>query len=191
MSNYSRNASSGNSTWQNFSTRVSDTTSGMFSSFSSTTNRYIPVNTSPFAANSSQSEPEWFELTLMQRWTGFAICAISGMLMLSLSAFKILHPTKFSLSFTFGSLLIFISFGFLKGPKSHFSHVFSRERMPFTLSYFGSMGCCLFFSLIYVSFLLSIVFFIVQLIALIWYFVSYLPGGSAAMARTAASLLPR
>lgn len=65
MSSFSQNAR-GNSTWQSFSTRVSDSASGMLGSLTDTTNRYVPVNTSPFAANSSEPEPEWFELTLLQ-----------------------------------------------------------------------------------------------------------------------------
>ncbi|KAI9296246.1 SFT2-domain-containing protein [Neoconidiobolus thromboides FSU 785] len=176
----------------NYSNQFASSTSSFFSSISNSASQYLPANTSPYAANSYEPEPEWFELTLFQRWAGFGICALAGFILFALviAPFQIFSPSKFALSFTFGSLLLFTSFGLLKGPRSHFKHVFSKERLPFTACYFGSMGLTLISALIIGSKILTLLSFIIQLVALVWYFASYLPGGSAAMARSAASLLP-
>lgn len=73
------------------------------------------------------------------------------------------------------------SFAFLFGPVNHLKHTFSIERLPFTATYFGSLIATLYVSveLEYIS--LTILFAIIQIVSLVWYFVSYLPQGHATM----------
>lgn len=41
--------------------------------------------------------------------------------------------------FVVGSILILVSVALLRGPLSHIKHMISMERLPFTVSYVGSM----------------------------------------------------
>ena len=94
------------------------------------------------------------------------------------------RPQKFALSFTFGSLLFMSSFGILKGPWAHFSGMIALERLPFTSVYIGSM-----FLTLYLTFnaggasgyVLVLGASACQLLALMWYLITFLPGGAAGM----------
>lgn len=46
-----------------------------------------------------------------------------------------------------GSILILISIAMLRGPMAHIRHMMSVERLPFTISYLGTMAMTLYFSL--------------------------------------------
>jgi hypothetical protein len=46
-----------------------------------------------------------------------------------------------------GSILVLVSVGFLRGPTAHMKHMMSKKRLPFTLSYVGSMVLTLYAAL--------------------------------------------
>lgn len=46
--------------------------------------------------------------------------------------------------FLVGSVLILVSVALLRGPLSHLQHMMTKERIPFTVSYVGSMGMTLY-----------------------------------------------
>lgn len=92
-----------------------------------------------------------------------------------------LKPRKFAALWTLGSLLFVISFGVLQGPASYLLHLISAERLPFSLAYFGSMIATMVFSLGMKSTLLTIIAVIVQILAAIWYTVSYFPMGTQSL----------
>ncbi|ORX97736.1 SFT2-domain-containing protein [Basidiobolus meristosporus CBS 931.73] len=151
---------------------------------------YLPVN-------QQSQEPGWFALTYWQRWVGFFICVGVGLLCFTLAFFTlpiiVVRPQKFALAFTMGSILMMTSFALLKGPVSHFRHIISKERLPFTLTYGSSLLLTLYFAVVAHQYIGTIIFCVIQLIALVWYFVSYLPGGTASLislSRNATSLLP-
>ncbi|KAG5457101.1 MAG: Got1/Sft2-like family-domain-containing protein [Olpidium bornovanus] len=102
------------------------------------------------------------------------------------------------------------AFALLRGPVAQMRHLFSRERLPFTVAYFGSMLLTLISSLVYRSYLATLGSAVVQLAAVVWcvfyggrgcaecqvanrvrslclifrrrrYFVSYLPGGTSGL----------
>ncbi|KAJ2723916.1 protein transport protein sft2 [Coemansia sp. Benny D115] len=135
---------------------------------------------------------EWFGLTLMQRWIGFGGCAVLAVfcfLMAFMSLpLMIVSPQKFATAFSLGSLSSVSGIALLRGPRAHTRHLFSRERLLFTGTYFGSVFFTLFFSAIAHSYIGTLFFVIVQVIALVWYVVSYFPGGSAGLQSTTASL---
>lgn len=120
-------------------------------------------------------------LSRVQRIIAFSICVTLGLVFFSLSALYtpvlLLKARKFSLLFTLGSLFMIFSFSFLWGPVNHFKHLFSRERMLFTCSYFGTLILTLYFALSVQSTPLTVFFAVLQVIALIWFLVSYIPGG--------------
>lgn len=103
---------------------------------------------------------------------GFGLLCIS----LFLIPFIITSPSKFSLCFAMGSLLVLVSFLFFHGTKKYFSMLFSKERfwvsVIFILSIFIGVGFSLGKHYI-ISFLCSLF----QLVALVLFFLSFIPGG--------------
>ncbi|RXW18842.1 hypothetical protein EST38_g7004 [Candolleomyces aberdarensis] len=112
--------------------------------------------------------------------------------------FLVINPAKFALSFSLGSFLVMFGFSVLIGPVNHFKHLISKERLPFSLVYFGSLGLTLYSSLGAHSYLGSLIFGAVQVVALVAYVLAYFPGGTQTLRlggslalRGAGSLLPR
>lgn len=136
---------------------------------------------------------------------GFVLCLLMGTFCFSLATLYIpllvLKARKFAVLYTFGSLFIISSFSLLWGPMNHFKHLFSVQRLPFTTAYFGSMLATLYFSLWLRSTVFTVIFAVIQILALVWYIVSYIPGGQtglkffskifyAAASKTASKTLP-
>eukprot|EP00501_MAST-03F_sp_TOSAG23-6_P002675 GSMAST32.ASY1.ANO1.2822.1 assembled CDS len=93
----------------------------------------------------------------------------------------ILSPAKFALSFTLGSLSFMSAFAMLEGPWNHLQRIVTYERLPFTITYFLSMGATLYSSLILRQYVAVIFFSCLQVAALLFYASSYFPGGVVAM----------
>merc|ERR1740117_1219519 len=90
----------------------------------------------------------------------------------------LIAPHKFASVFTMGSLCILGSFAALKGFDALFSHLFSKVRLTFSLGYTGSIAGTIWASMWYQSTLLTMVFCGLQISGLVWFFVSYIPGGT-------------
>jgi len=126
---------------------------------------------------------------------GAAACfAIAFFLHLPMLA---LRPHKFATSISLGSLLVMFGFAVLNGPVNHLKHLFSKERLPFTIAYFSSLGLTLYFAIGAKSYLGALIAAIVQIGALLTYIAAYFPGGVATLRfggqmamRGAGSLLP-
>lgn len=91
------------------------------------------------------------------------------------------RPQKFALSFTFGSLTFMSSFAILRGPQIHFTSMLQSDRLPFTMVYLSSMFMtlyCTFQTYGPKAYVLVMVCSIFQIMTLIWYLVTFLPGGS-------------
>lgn len=91
------------------------------------------------------------------------------------------QPTKFSLCFTVGSLMFMGAFALLRGPMAYMRHLMSKDRLVFTSTYLGSMALTLYAALSVQSTLLVMFASAVQVLALAWYGISYIPGGSRGM----------
>ncbi|CAE7832431.1 unnamed protein product [Symbiodinium sp. KB8] len=106
-----------------------------------------------------------------ERWMTFFGGALLGCFLMSLAfvflPIVVLMPQKFALLFTLGSLCFLGSFSALRGHAAFARHLFSRSRLPFTLTYSLSMGGTLWASLIYRSYLLTIAFSAVQVSSLV------------------------
>jgi hypothetical protein len=108
----------------------------------------------------------------------FGLGFVVGLPMISI------RPQKFALSFTFGSLTFMGSFAILRGPEAHLASMFAQDRLPFTMVYIVSMLATLYFTFTahgvkaYVTVLVSSG---MQLVALLWYLVTFLPGGAQGM----------
>ncbi|KAJ6809223.1 protein transport protein SFT2 [Iris pallida] len=93
----------------------------------------------------------------------------------------VLMPQKFAICFTLGCAFIVGSFFALKGPKNQLAHMSSKERLPFTLGFVGSMVGTIYVSMVLHSYILSVIFSVIQVLSLSYYVVSYFPGGSAGL----------
>ncbi|XP_052178389.1 protein transport protein SFT2-like [Diospyros lotus] len=100
----------------------------------------------------------------------------------------VIMPQKFALCFTIGCTLIIGSFFALKGPKYQLLHMSSKERLPFTLGFIGSMVGTVYVSMFLHSYMLSVLFSVLQVLALSYYVISYFPGGSAGLKFLSSSL---
>lgn len=94
------------------------------------------------------------------------------------------RPQKFALSFTCGSLIFMMSFGILKGPVEHLMSMLQPDRLPFTFFYLLSMFLTLHFTFSFggaSGYLLVLGSSGMQLLALVWYLISFLPGGATGL----------
>ena len=108
----------------------------------------------------------------------FALAFAVGMPMIYI------RPQKFALSFTFGSLTFMGSFAILKGPYEHVTGMLVADRLPFTMVYVGSMVATLFFTFTVggaSGYVLVMACSAAQLLALMWYLITFLPGGAQGM----------
>lgn len=69
----------------------------------------------------------------------------------------------------------------IKGPTKHLRSMVARDRLPFSLAYVGSMVGTLYACLVLKSYIWVVAFSAVQMVALAWYFLSFVPGGSQGM----------
>lgn len=116
------------------------------------------------------------------RWMQFFIGLALGTVLMGLAMFflpvMILAPQKFSLLFTAGSLCFMGSFSVLKGHKKFMEHLLTKDKMPFTIAYFGSMIGTIWAAEYRQSYIMTLGFCIGQIIALAYFLVSYIPGGT-------------
>ncbi|PPQ70403.1 hypothetical protein CVT25_000886 [Psilocybe cyanescens] len=157
----------------------------------------------PLRSNEQSNEDEaWFALSRWERLLGFGGCLIGAAICFFVAfltlPFLALRPAKFALSFSLGSMLVMFGFSVLIGPINHFKHLISKERLPFSLVYFSSLGLTLYFSLGPRSWIGCVLTGAVQVVALVAYVLAYFPGGTQTLRmggslalRGAGSLLPR
>ena len=138
----------------------------------------------PQQTNGSTSE-EWFKLTAFQRTVGFLMCTFAAGLCFVLAMFTLptvlIVPQKFVMTYTMSSIFSILAFAVMRGPKAFAKHLVSPERRLFTSAYFGSMFLTI-FAVVYVkSYIFIVLCSMLQFVAIVWYYVSYLPGGHGAM----------
>lgn len=120
-----------------------------------------------------------------QAWiTFFVLLVLGGLLMAASFAslpMLLLAPQKFACVFTTGSACILGALCSLKGFNAFVAHLTTRERRPLSIGFLGSMTGTLWASMWCRSGLLTIAFSVAQISSLLWFFVSYIPGGAYAM----------
>jgi len=131
-------------------------------------------------------EKSWFPaLSKKQRIFGFMTSLILGVICFGLASayipFIVLKARKFSLLFSLGSLFTITSFSFLYGPWNHIRHLLSTERLPFTLIYLSSLTGTLYFAMALQSTVLTCIAAVAQIVALVYFIVSYVPGGQTGL----------
>lgn len=139
------------------------------------------ASSTPSTVPQDVEEPSWFTLSRWDRLLVFGVCLLGAAacfaLCFAILPLLALKPRKFAVLWTLGSLLFVISFGVLQGPLNYILHLISPARLPFTVAYFGSIIMTLVFSIGLRSTILTILAAVVQILAAIWYTVSYFPMG--------------
>lgn len=144
----------------------------------------------PFSNNSVQleddenyvtSEPGYFELSRWDRmlifgltFAGSVCCYLICILLFPVLSLK---PRKFALLWSLGSIFFIVSFGVLQGFRPYMEHLFLSTRIVFTVVFVSSIVLTLISCLSLQSTILSMIFAAVQLVAVVWYTVSYFPMG--------------
>ncbi|KAJ8021609.1 Protein transport protein SFT2 [Holothuria leucospilota] len=133
----------------------------------------------------AQKDPWCPTLTKKQRIVGFMMCLLGGLACFLFAwcflPVLALKPRKFALLYTLGSIFTLGSFALLWGPVNHLKHLFSVQRLPFTAAYFGTIAATLYFVFVKQITLMALICSICQVIALVWYLVSYIPGGQTGL----------
>lgn len=131
------------------------------------------------------NEPKWFALSMTERIALFAcfILGAAGCFIICFMMFPVLavKPRKFGLLWCMGSLLFVLAFGVFQGPRAYTKHLVSRDRLPFTVCFFGSCLLTMYFAAFMKSTMLTIPSAIVQFVAVVYYAVSYFPFGGSGL----------
>eukprot|EP01023_Acetabularia_acetabulum_P009189 TRINITY_DN14065_c0_g1_i4.p2 TRINITY_DN14065_c0_g1~~TRINITY_DN14065_c0_g1_i4.p2 ORF type:complete len:165 (-),score=14.45 TRINITY_DN14065_c0_g1_i4:1526-2020(-) len=125
-------------------------------------------------------------LTWTQRLWGFGICFAVGMLFTIISIWFVfvLNFKGFGVFYTLGSIATIASTFFLMGPLKQFKRMFKYNRWIASLVYVGSIILTLVvaFAMKNSGFLVLILV-VIQFCAMIWYILTYVPGGQAMLGR--------
>ncbi|XP_059470037.1 uncharacterized protein LOC132193409 [Neocloeon triangulifer] len=139
------------------------------------------TSSSSLAAEQSSTSSCFPSMSRLQRIIGFACCLGMGLFCFGLSLLYlpvlVLKARKFALLFTMGSVFSMASFSFLWGLTAHWHHLTSRERLPFSACYLASLIATIYFSMMVQSTPLTCLCAVLQVIALVWFLLSYVPSG--------------
>ena len=132
----------------------------------------------------SQLPQKVMGMNYQQRFQVFCICLLLSGVFFALGFFVgipliTVRPQKFALSFTCGSITFMSSFAILKGPYEHFQSMIAYDRIHFTVVYVGSMVLTLYLTFTVGGargYMLVLGASVLQLMALLWYLVTFLPG---------------
>ncbi|PRT54394.1 Protein transport protein SFT2 [Wickerhamiella sorbophila] len=180
------------SSWRNSASVISHSAAAETESFFSKVKGFNPFARTGLrlplterAEDEPLEEPSWFTLSRWDRLLVFGACLLGAVALFAL-CFALLpvlavKPRKFATIWSLASLLFIISFGVLQGPVNYLIHLVSPGRILFTIAYFGSIVLTLVFSMGLRSTILTLLAIIVQMIAAIWYTVSYFPMGTQSL----------
>lgn len=116
-------------------------------------------------------------LSFKQRITGLA-CMVALSLVFNMMAFGVWwSPTKFAFFFCCANACSVGASFFLSGPTTQLRMMFDEERRVATLAYLCALVCTLTSVLILNSTVLTIFFVLIQMVAFVWYTLSYIPYG--------------
>ena len=109
----------------------------------------------------------------------FAVCGL--MLLASIiNVFTIvLSPAKFVCIFTFSVLSGLMGLAWWNGPQVYMNKIFEKQYLVRTVTLFVSMGLSLWFSIVNKSYIMSLVFCLIEFNAIMLYFCNSFPAGGS------------
>jgi hypothetical protein len=81
------------------------------------------------------------------------------------------------------------SLAFIRGWRWHLNHLISKDRLPFTVAYVASVVFTLLAVLVIRNYILSLLCAVWQLVMVVSYLVSYLPGGQLGLSMLGRSMV--
>ena len=162
---------------------VSDTASSLVGGFASSSFNKIQTGVTG-VGNTVSSTASNLGMPSRQQMLTFGVLMAAALFFLTLAftvalPVLVIAPAKFAFCFTLGSGCFMAAFGALRGFKAQLEHMTQGDRLPFTACYVGSMLATLYAALFMHSYVFCIIFSAAQLVALLYYSFSYLPGGTA------------
>ncbi|XP_021841846.1 protein transport protein SFT2 [Spinacia oleracea] len=154
---------------------ANDTVSGTFSVVSKGV-RELPGNLQSATSNVPSGKSLMYFGLLLATGVFFVFMAFTMFLPV-----MVLMPQKFAICFTLGCGFIVGSFFALRGPSNQLAHMSTKERLPFSLGILGCMFGTIYVSMVLHSYILSVLFSVLQVFALTYYAISYFPGGSSGL----------
>lgn len=124
-----------------------------------------------------------FTLTFKQRLYAFAICFAAGCLVSFLASGSLREPKKFAILYSVGNLIALASTAFLVGPKRQVKNMFKKKRIVATCVYLAMVIITIVVAVKVQSVLPTLVCLLIQLLALLWYSLSWIPYARAAVKR--------
>lgn len=119
--------------------------------------------------------------TLAQFIAVFFVGTLFIMLSLNFLPILVIAPQKFALLFTFGSVTMLSSFVVLNGFRAFAASLAQRDRLPFSAGYIVGLVGTLWSTIIMRSYIFTAIFAIIQALTLLYFVVSYLPGGRSGL----------
>jgi hypothetical protein len=113
-----------------------------------------------------------YQIGLVLMFTGLVFLFVSFMFL----PLVIISPYKFCALNAFGTFTLFASLIFIRGNQV-LASLFGKEKILYTISFFGSLLAEIYFSVIHKSYLMVILFLIVHLASIAYLVLSILPGG--------------
>lgn len=120
-------------------------------------------------------------MKLMQSGAIFFVGMMLITLSLSFLPLLPIAPSKFSLLFSLGSMAILGSVAWLKGPPAFASAMLQRDKLPFSIAYLVGLLGTLWATIIYKSYIFTGIFVTIQVVGLLYFIASYVPGGKVVL----------
>jgi hypothetical protein len=115
-------------------------------------------------------------------YKAFFIVLAAGIIFLVLSLMTlplvVLFPQKFVSMFSIGSVITLSSFIFIYGTSKFFKMLFDKSRIYYTIAYIVSLVLGFYFAFIKEYFLYSLICAVIQMVTLVIFSLSFVPGGS-------------
>lgn len=120
-------------------------------------------------------------MKLMQSGAIFFVGMMLITMSLSFLPLLPIAPSKFALLFSLGSILVLGSVAWLKGPMAFSAILLQKDKLPFTGAYVVGLLGTLWATIIYKSYIFTGVFVFVQVVGLLYFMASYVPGGKVVL----------
>ncbi|PNW76044.1 hypothetical protein CHLRE_12g549950v5 [Chlamydomonas reinhardtii] len=126
---------------------------------------------------------EAMTLSWKNRLIGFGCCFAFGVLLtlISIPMLWTMQITKFAVMYSVGSVVSVMSTLFLMGPVKQFQRMMEEKRILATIVYIASIAGTLAIAFTTHNPALCLIMLVIQLLALVWYCVTWIPGGQAAL----------
>merc|ERR1712002_641910 len=130
-------------------------------------------------------------LSYATRIKGFVACFIIGIVFSLLGSFFLFSRglTLFAVFYTLGNIVALLSTCFLMGPVKQIKKMFAKTRVVATIVYLGCLITSVTLALLHVAAIIVLIFVVLQMLAMTWYSLSYIPYARDAVKKCCESCL--